>query len=413
MSTMKPLLSSSSPEEEEERTLKKPKFAYPKDGGAPYVNEKPKYTYLQNLNPHPLDNIVHFEPRRHVYFLPDKPEEELVSATTYWKDYFPEFPGYMMNVICNSIQTRFSFWYENRKTLAHHKVPHKRFKNEPIWPNKYDCFIPPSTFQYLNEHDNPSAKWIAEHQPLPAPFGTYKASDVSEAWTRDGTALHLQIERYLNNAIREDEIVQSREWTYFLQFLEDHKHEWRVYRTEMRIYDPDTNIAGTIDCVMQNIEDGSFIFVDWKRSKRMKKRAEDDTDYDDAKCMKAPFEQFVGSERNKHVLQLNTYTGTTRKHYSWRVSKMLDVILHPSNSGPIEAPVEDIASFKPKNTFKRLYEGVLDERKEKVKRRRQEQADNSYFFCLGAYYNTVGNAHPTLSILSRNLYKRVKSYLVI
>ena len=335
----------------------------------PLVNEPLLYTALQEEHPHPSDGIIHFDSASHVYFLPHTRLPSIISTTTLWKDVFPPFPAYVAVRVRDSIHTRFSFWYENRFTCSP-KSTHPRFYNKSIWPDKYDVFISPDVFVYLRNTPNPSPEWIKAHQPLPPPFGTFTTADVSEAWSRDGTALHLQIERYLNRDATLT-LHPSPEWGYFLAFLKKHEVEWEVYRTEMRIYHPGLDLAGSIDCVLRNKIDGTFALVDWKRSGKLKATEELDVKQEKQEFMLAPFESFIASERIKYYLQLNTYGMTCRTQYEMIITWMVNVCLHPSNTTFLEIRVPDASRLKRSHPFRVGLTEMLESRKQHVAKRRR------------------------------------------
>jgi len=95
------------------------------------------------------------------------------------------------------------------------------------------------------------------------------ARQIIQSWneggtiSRDlGTQLHLDIENFLTKNIQPSH--PCREWTQFLQFLEDHP-DWKVVASEMQIHNG--FIAGTIDCLMKT--PSGMILVDWKRCKKI------------------------------------------------------------------------------------------------------------------------------------------------
>jgi hypothetical protein len=74
--------------------------------------------------------------------------------------------------------------------------------------------------------------------------GAFTQEAVIAHWakgTRQGTMLHLDIERHLNGL--PPLLAPSPEWSQVLSFMTDHAHvSW--YRTEWRIFDPDLLITG-------------------------------------------------------------------------------------------------------------------------------------------------------------------------
>lgn len=90
-----------------------------------------------------------------------------------------------------------------------------------------------------------------------------------------GTFMHEQTEHYFQKGFfdteytfrfhgEEEQVSITKEKQHFLHFVEDFKIS--PYRQEWPVYDTDLNIAGTIDLICRNEEDGSFTIFDWKRS---------------------------------------------------------------------------------------------------------------------------------------------------
>ena len=184
--------------------------------------------------------------------------------------------------------------------------------------------------------------------------------EIKKAWrengaeqARLGTRLHSDIECFMNNDIRDDDIqidythqdllsiyefesentrdevdpkgrsIQSVEWSYFLNFVRDHA-EYKPYRTEMKIYSEQLKIAGSIDMLYKN-SDGSFSIFDWKRSKEIQK-------YN-------MYKKFSKTESVKNLpdlnfvhysLQLNLYKYILETNYNFKIKDLILVQLHPN-----------------------------------------------------------------------------------
>jgi len=115
----------------------------------------------------------------------------------------------------------------------------------------------------LNEES--IAKWRAK-------VGEEEANKVSLRATTRGTAVHAIIEKYMNNDPNYAEgylphVVQSLE---NLKPLLD-KHVTKVYAQEVPLYSDHLQLAGTCDAVVE--WDGVPTIVDWKTSRRPKKKA--------------------------------------------------------------------------------------------------------------------------------------------
>ena len=115
----------------------------------------------------------------------------------------------------------------------------------------------------LNEES--IAKWRAR-------VGEEEANRIGNRATTRGTAVHSLIEKYLKNEpdCREGflpHVVQSLE---NLKPLLD-KHVTKVYAQEVPLYSDHLQLAGTCDAVVE--WDGVPTIVDWKTSRRPKKKA--------------------------------------------------------------------------------------------------------------------------------------------
>ena len=141
-----------------------------------------------------------------------------------------------------------------------------------------------------------------------------------------GTLLHEDIERFFNNEDIMNE--NSIEFLYFLDFWEEFKKvnpEYFPYRTEWIIYDEDSKIAGTIDCVLSD-KDGNLIILDWKRSKEIRLKNNYQKGY-------GPFEDMDDCNYNHYTIQLNIYRSILERKYNKKIIAMFIIVLHPKNSG--------------------------------------------------------------------------------
>jgi hypothetical protein len=173
------------------------------------------------------------------------------------------------------------------------------------------------------------------------------AEQIKDMWNvnRDnaagaGTNLHHEIECFMNSKVllfeythlelyyqnliymKYDKTEKSKEWGYFLKFLEETPH-LKPYRTEWLIYNEDLKLAGSIDMVYEN-PDGSLSIYDWKRSK-------------DITTVNA-FNKYATTECISHMpdsnfwhyaLQLNTYKAILEAKYDKVVKDLYLVRLHP------------------------------------------------------------------------------------
>jgi len=108
-----------------------------------------------------------------------------------------------------------------------------------------------------------------------------------------------------------------------------------TYRLEWRVFDPVLlgGLAATIDYVGR-LPDGTFLLIDWKRSKELKREAYS------GRMMKEPFSMLPDTNLGHYELQVNLYKLLLLRNYHdvvHHVSKMLIVMLHPGCYEVIEA----------------------------------------------------------------------------
>lgn len=177
-------------------------------------------------------------------------------------------------------------------------------------------------------------------------YNEEKAAKLREVWeskgaiaSQAGTFLHKQIEDYLNgkevpellcNVNYSGEHVKccetldiSREWNYFKAFERDTVFE--PFRTEWRIYDADSRVAGTIDLICA-CPDGSYEIYDWKRSNKI-----DPTERNPWANGLNGLEHLTDTSYIHYCLQQNLYRYMLQKNYGLKVSRMNLVVLHPDN----------------------------------------------------------------------------------
>lgn len=181
------------------------------------------------------------------------------------------------------------------------------------------------------------------------------SDEIKKLWNENGqyssklgTELHYAIEMELNNSMlypeynnndvlifrklcdsisllemsNKDSIYGEKEWSYFENFMGDHK-ELIPYRTEWIVYDLEYRISGSIDMVYKNA-DGSLSIYDWKRTKEISK-----INNWNKKC-KVKDVNIIDSNYWHYSLQLNTYKFILEKNYGKQIKSMHLVRLHPN-----------------------------------------------------------------------------------
>jgi hypothetical protein len=193
------------------------------------------------------------------------------------------------------------------------------------------------------------------------------AAQIKQEWAQNGAAvsaagteMHYQIECFMNTELPDaldSEIVTHRdlldhyektletnaiantseEWDFFLQFVRNFP-KMQPYRTEWTVFDETVKVAGSIDMVYQNQEDGTLSIYDWKRCKDI--------------APENPWSKFAITPSLDHIpdtnfwhytLQLNTYKQILERKYGVQIRELVLVRLHPNNADQtyelIEVPI--------------------------------------------------------------------------
>lgn len=141
-----------------------------------------------------------------------------------------------------------------------------------------------------------------------------------------GTAMHLAIEMYLNDAAHliPADVLASVEWKYFMKFWSDHGHDLEPYRLEWEIWVEELFLAGSLDAVFRRKSDRRFVIYDWKRSKEIK------TENPWQSCL-GPLSHLPDTNYWHYHMQLNVYRYILTKYYGLDIAELYLVICHPDN----------------------------------------------------------------------------------
>ena len=149
-------------------------------------------------------------------------------------------------------------------------------------------------------------------------------SDNGNTQSALGTNMHAQLELYANDAFDPekdiDETCPSAPDTRMgIAWLAKVKAEkgWTPWRTEWIVYDEDTDVAGSIDLVMQDA-DGALHIVDYKRCDTTK--AGFDKHF--GRMMEAPLQRVPDCTLSKWMLQANAYRHMIESKYGKVVKTM-------------------------------------------------------------------------------------------
>jgi hypothetical protein len=302
-----------------------------------------RYTHLRDLNPLPGDSLIRFSEEGHRYqFRRDKDDEDGWKDGTPVGDFIgkfaPAFPHVMVINVRNSLNKRYEYWrrsnaYAGKKSGIPYFDPRQRVKLHPaakpdvLWPEKYHAFLPPEMFKRIHEGDIETVR--NEGWKVPHLDGGFTDEDVQHGWTREGLALHARIEAFLNHAPTLPG-RETKEWGYFQDFLRDHP-TWIPFRTELNVALPEYGLCGRVDAIFYDTKTGKYILIDWKCSKKLKAREEDDEDYEVEDEMSGPFEHIPATTRNKFFLKKNVYRMGMKIMHGLDIGSMYLLVLHRSN----------------------------------------------------------------------------------
>ena len=224
--------------------------------------------YLKNLNAHPRDLHIKFDEEPHIYYVHGDPNN--ISVTTLVHKYFPHFDA--------------------------DKVIEKMMNGKNWESSKYFGMSPDE---------------IKE---------TWKASGLDA--TTHGTNMHKSIESFYNNDVIEHK--DTPEYAMFEKFYEDHPN-LEAYRTEWEVYDENLKIAGSIDMVYKNLDDGTYSIYDWKRSKEIKMKNYFESGY-------GAMSEYPNCNYIHYSLQLNIYKKILQTMYGISIRDLYLVVMHPNNN---------------------------------------------------------------------------------
>lgn len=244
-------------------------------------------TYLEIKNAHERDTQIVFDEEKHKYTILCDKDSDYISVTTWLHSHFEKFDADL--IIDNMMKSR-------------------------NWQNsKY----------YGMTKEEIKTSWDANCK---------EASDA-------GTKMHYYIECYYNNKQKcsdnNDDVPPvdalhnvGSEYEYFARFASDYMN-LIPYRTEWRVWHEDIKLAGSIDMVFKDMNDGedvSLLIYDWKRCKNISKNS---------------FGKFSTTECISHIpdsnywhycLQLNIYKRILEDKYGKKIGYMYLVCLHPDNT---------------------------------------------------------------------------------
>jgi hypothetical protein len=261
-------------------------------------------TFLAIQNHHPMDDRISFDEPTHIYTIDG--DSTYTSVTTFVHHHFPHFDG--EKVIRNLLAPNRII--NGRTTINRNKFRAQAFKNI-LEENK--CTEHTASV-LLNNTESDEYK--------------REAKKIADEWSQtstSGTQTHLDIEYFYNKMSVEN---TTKEYEYFQNFHRDFEKQfpqYRPYRTEWTVFYKELKLAGSIDMVYENTEDGTLMIYDWKRVKEIKYDAFGD------ECATDPVLADIPNANFWHYsLQLNTYKAILEAEYGKKVTALRLVRLYPT-----------------------------------------------------------------------------------
>lgn len=169
-------------------------------------------------------------------------------------------------------------------------------------------------------------------KPLDAKYQGMTNDEIKKLWANNakeaselGTTMHACIETFLKTGIDEWPTHLESEHQQFLAFYDTIKDDYEFYASELRIFDEDLKIAGSLDCLFRHKNTGKFMLLDWKRAKEFRM---------ENKFEKAfpPIPHLHNCNYHQYSLQLCLYSHILREKYNIEVSEQYLVAFHQERS---------------------------------------------------------------------------------
>ena len=200
------------------------------------------------------------------------------------------------------------------------------------------------------------------------------ANEIKKEWAENGksasslgTKMHASIEDFYNHSANlyqktEAELLpilsnfspwKTPEFKQFLVFHFSGPYQWKwiPWRTELRVYDAELQVAGSVDMLYQSpnytTENKLLIMLDWKRSKEIKK----DNPWETAL---PPVQDLPSANYYQYSLQLNIYKYIIEKNTPYRIEYMGLGVFHPNHHSYEFYEVHSMPSYVKKMTEHRM-----------------------------------------------------------
>lgn len=172
-----------------------------------------------------------------------------------------------------------------------------------------------------------------------------------ELASKEGTAMHLNLEMYYN---KEKYFNDTIEFGLFKVFEKEHiEGKLRAYRTEWTVFNEDLYLVGSIDILYEYIKEDTtnkdgkkhLVLMDWKRSKEIRTYAGYDNEYCGGGCVPCT-RHAPDCNKTHYAIQLCLYKIMLESKYDVIIDAMFIVVLHPNQKKYLKIEIEwEVARF--------------------------------------------------------------------
>jgi hypothetical protein len=161
--------------------------------------------------------------------------------------------------------------------------------------------------------DNFKIVYAKKHN-LPVEFVDSQWKIKADVGAVRGTETHLFAENFIKYGLKtEVSNLSAKNCNKLLNFFNDYKTT-KFLLSEYRVFDLDTMIAGTIDCLAYDFKTQEYIIYDFKTNKNL-------STFDKTR-FKSPLHDLQQTDINTYTLQLNIYKHIIEKHTGIQISKL-------------------------------------------------------------------------------------------
>lgn len=218
------------------------------------------------------------------------------------------------------------------------------------WAPSVTSFV--HSFFPVFDSDAVIASMMASPHWKSKPYYGMTVEEIKQLWksigdeaAESGTEMHAYIECYYNakNSAEATAIAceyPTTEFDYFLHFHEQLASEWKPWRTELRVFDRELKLPGSVDMLYlsprSTPQQPLLIMYDWKRSKDILKKRAYGTGH-------SPLSHIPNSKLWHYKLQLNVYKALIERNTPYRIESMALGVFHPLQEDYLSIEVEDMS----------------------------------------------------------------------